>query len=185
MRKNFSTTGLNFVVKLFRSNFISLFSAFFTKNFSPTYLITLPQTVNHSLCVCNFWQHFVESEKYREILSKLKMLDDICYDFARTSLCFDQLASSKLNLFSKQLTRTPNGFDQSATRIFVYKTNKSTNQKEDSKNRKEIFAYFARIAFNLAASASLSLPDFSAINISLVFPSQSLISGCSRFLARA
>ena len=78
MRKNFSTTGLNFVVKLFRRNFISLFSAFFTKNFSPTYLITLPQTVNHSLCVCNFWQHFVESEKYREILSKLKMLDDQC-----------------------------------------------------------------------------------------------------------
>ena len=183
MRKNFSTTGLNFVVKLFGRNFISLFSAFFTKNFSPTYLITLPQTVNHSLCVCNFWQHFVESEKYREILSKLKMLDDICYDFARTSHCFGQSAMSKFVF--KTITAHAKDFDQSATRIFVYKTNKSTNQKEDSKNRKEIFAYFARIAFNLAASASLSLPDFSAINISLVFPSQSLISGCSRFLARA
>ena len=71
MRKNFSTTGLNFVVKLFRRNFISLFSAFFTKNFSPTYLITLPQTVNHSLCVCNFWQHFVESKKFEKFCSVL------------------------------------------------------------------------------------------------------------------
>ena len=88
------------------------------------------------------------------------------------------------NLFSKQFTRTPKILtNQRREYLFTKQINQPIKKK--IVKIEKIFAYFARIAFNLAASASLSLPDFSAINISLVFPSQSLISGCSRFLARA
>ena len=43
--------------------------------------------------------------------------------------------------------------------------------------------YLVKNSCNFALSWSLSLPDFSLIRVSLVVESQSLISGCSRFLA--
>ena len=43
--------------------------------------------------------------------------------------------------------------------------------------------YLVKNSCNFALSWSLSLPDFSLIRVSLVVESQSLISGCSKFLA--